>query len=150
MKRRRSLSGMMAALVATVVASGFVIYAVSLGVLAGVDRDESLKETETLSTVAASTIRAVLREPVPMLESVARALGRDPTPPDTILGQALDSSTYLESLWYLNRDAVVIYARPESRSIVGTDLSNLELIRQVRAAGEPRWSSVYAGLDEGR
>ncbi len=141
---------MMAALVATVVASGFVIYAVSLGVLAGVDRDESLKETETLSTVAASTIRAVLREPVPMLESVARALGRDPTPPETILGQALDSSTYLESLWYLNRDAVVIYARPESRSIVGTDLSNLELIRQVRAAGEPRWSSVYAGLDEGR
>jgi len=68
----------MAALVGTVVASGFVIYAVSLGVLAGVDRDESLKETETLSTVAASTIRAVLREPVPMLESVARALGATP------------------------------------------------------------------------
>jgi len=149
MARKPSITSFLFFMIAMVALCGSLVYATSLALFARTEGQRANDEAERLSSVIGSSIKAVLREPEATMEMAGVMVVSDPDHMDMTLTSIQRDSRYFRSVMWLNQYGIVEAVAPPSSLYAGADYSSAPFMLNVRNAGKVRWSSIYAGLDEG-
>jgi signal transduction histidine kinase len=129
---------------------GLLVYGASM--MAGVRyaRQAAKAEMERLSTLVVSSVQALLREPETALELAAALMGEGAEHQEATLDGIRITSPYLRTISLIDAEGRVTRSSSSGLSILGADLSGSAYLRALRAEPGLHWSSIYAGIDEGR
>jgi len=148
-----SISRFMAFLVGAIALSGLSIYGASILMYARHSREMAYDETRRESRLISSTVEAILGEHLGRLEAMA-LIGAVPSHRPESLASLLEDvahdAGYISSLRMLGMDGRVWLTVPHEPSYLGSDLSGLPLVREAMTVKARVWSSIHAGLDEGK
>jgi signal transduction histidine kinase len=143
----------MAFLVGAIALSGLSIYGASILMYARHSRKMAYDETRRESRLISSTVEAILGEHLGRLEAMA-LIGAVPSHRPEALASLLEDvahdAGYISSLRLLGMDGRVWLTVPHEPSYLGSDLSGLPLVREAMTVNTRVWSSIHAGLDEGK
>jgi len=147
--RKPSITAFLFFMIAAVAICGFLVFGTSLILFARSDGLRADDEAERLSVIIGSSIKAVLSEPESIMELAGAMIDSDPSHVDMILQTIRRDSRYFRSVMWLDQNGIVRSVAPPSSLYAGADYSSAPFMADIRSAVTVRWSSIYAGLDEG-
>jgi len=129
---------------------GLLVYGASMMVGVRYARQSAKAETERLATLVVSSVQALLREPETALESAAALISASAAYQFEVLEGIRTASPFLRTLSLLDAEGRVAQSSSAGLRMLGADLSGASFYRSIRDEPGMHWSSIYAGIDEGR
>ncbi len=161
--RKPSIFVFMAFMIAMVALCGTLVYAASIGAYSRIETRRAAADADRLHAIIVSAVQAVLREPETSLETASHFLALDPDHGQKSLMAIRESCDYFVALLELDAAGIVVRedfapaptaawpgAGTAASPYRGADFSSTPFMEAMRSSDGVRWSSIHAGLDEGR